>query len=322
MGKDSYVSYELMLKAHPELIGQWFYYACCYHGRDETKSWRIRRGVQVSGTDRLSLANEDPDSDSWQRLAEWSRKRVCPEGVLLDNDSFPYAFYDYLAMCTMFVSTALVAALQGTGKRLLQPIQLVVGHEDSCEEIITRWDGHDVNHQFEKTAASQAKMEDFVRRFVFAEYDPSSCFSLHSPIAKLSELAVAKYLCLDYPQYLPVFLSCNDASEWMRWCGVCSKCVFTCLICSAWLPRPDQSWAIFGENILDDERNVVHIERLLDPSNKPIECVGTRAEVRAALRQTQRQYVRAGVDVPLCVRRGLQFAHGFDQGLVVADSSV
>ena len=87
-----------------------------------------------------------------------------------------------------------------------------------------------------------------------------------------------------YPQYFPVFKSCNAGSKEDKWCCNCSKCLFAYIILSPFIDD-DTMIGIFGEDLLEKAGLQRYFDELCGIApNKPFECVGTVDEVNKALR--------------------------------------
>lgn len=112
-------------------------------------------------------------------------------------------------------------------------------------------------------------------------YSPISYFSLLRP---LSELQIAK-LFAKYEKYHKIFRSCNAGSKEGIWCCNCSKCLFVYIILAPFLSE-EALINIFGENLLNKDSLDVYFRELTGLNeNKPFECVGTRREVLASVKQ-------------------------------------
>jgi len=158
---------------------------------------------------------------------------------------------------------------------------VVMANERSADEP-TRVDedGRAVNHQYSKSFAFERGLRAWLSEEVGTapEY-----FSLLRP---LSELEVCRRFA-GMPEYHRAFVSCNAAyrrdpeQRASRWCGDCAKCRFVFLGLGPFM-RKDDLVEIFGRDLLSDESQLPGFLDLLSAEEKPFECVGTRAEVRAA----------------------------------------
>lgn len=282
LGKDSFVSYELL-----EGDKTWFYYTCAYSGVDDfNTNWRVRRTSEITNT-HIDRVIEDFETTSWKRLEELSYTRVCPKGTVLDS-SFPFHFYDYICMLGLVICSAFISGFERGSN------SVVVGLESSTEEVNTIHQGRSINHQYEKTKEAVLSLENYLRRNV----DPN--LQIISPIFHLRDLDIAQWMVEKFPKYIPIFISCNEGvnERQTQWCGKCPKCVFTCLIFSAWL-EPQRVWSIFGDDILENPENIKCIHRLL--FSKPYECVGTYSEVKEAIQLVKEQYKKTHLSLPVCL---------------------
>jgi len=134
-----------------------------------------------------------------------------------------------------------------------------------------------VNHQYSKSIEFERDFREYTRRLCKAlpEY-----FSILRP---LNELQITKVFTR-FPQYFPVFQSCNAGTKSNIWCNKCAKCLYVYIMLSAFLSDNDLI-DIFGADLLDKPELDGIFTALSDPqrSNKPFECVGTREEVNYAL---------------------------------------
>ena len=163
-----------------------------------------------------------------------------------------------------------------SGKRFI-----ALSNESSANE--TTIPGLPVNHQYSKTFEFEKDFRDYVSRWISPEIN---YFSLLRP---LNEIQIAS-IFTRYPNYFPVFKSCNVGSKADSWCGKCPKCLFTCILLAPFL-KPDQLVEIFHKDLLND----ISLKSTLDQltgvtTEKPFECVGTISEVNAALQETIEKY--------------------------------
>lgn len=155
---------------------------------------------------------------------------------------------------------------------------IVLSNERSADEPTV----DDVNHQYSKSSAFEARFAEHVAMRV----SPSlNYFSLLRP---LSELHIAQ-LFAKTDRYDRVFTSCNKAFRILErsgelWCLDCAKCRFTFLMMATAMP-PERLISVFGANLLDMPEQLGGYEELtaLDGAHKPWDCVGEFLESRAAL---------------------------------------
>ncbi|HEU4656153.1 MAG TPA: hypothetical protein VFR97_01445 [Capillimicrobium sp.] len=194
--------------------------------------------------------------------------------------------------------------------------EVVLANERSASQGNLRWEGLDVNHQWSKGLGFERALRDVLAHEVVEGVE---WFSLLRPA---SELAIARAFAR-LPRYHGVFTSCNKAfrlDERRRatgWCCDCPKCRFVFLALAPWL-APDELVAIFGEDLLDDERQIADFLALcaLD-AHKPFECVGEEEESAAAFRLLAADPRWAGHAVVRAVAERLPAGHG-DPAAVLA----
>lgn len=151
-----------------------------------------------------------------------------------------------------------------------------LSNEWSANEGNTVFLGQTINHQYSKTVEFEEQFRTHLRTYL------STTIEYFSFLRPLHELQIAK-LFTHYPEYWPVFLSCNRGQRKGVWCGECPKCVFVSIMLSAFL-NEKELFAIFHKNILDDENLKNIFDQLAGFTEvKSLECVGTRDETRAAI---------------------------------------
>jgi UDP-N-acetyl-alpha-D-muramoyl-L-alanyl-L-glutamate epimerase len=178
--------------------------------------------------------------------------------------------------------TAINAAVLLVAAILYDFEAVVFANEASADEP-TRYlaDGTPVNHQYSKSSAFEVLLQEWIKRYIASDL---ACFSLLRP---LSELAICQQFSR-MPRYHQVFSSCNrqfhleGARSQHRWCGQCPKCLFVYLALAPFM-SPKDLHAIFAADLLDDASLVAGFADLCGLGDKPFECVGTKAEARAAL---------------------------------------
>jgi hypothetical protein len=159
---------------------------------------------------------------------------------------------------------------------------VVFANEASADEPTRHLpDGTPVNHQYSKSSAFEALLQDWMQRYIASD---AYCFSMLRP---LSELAICRHFArLD--GYHPLVSSCNrqfhlhGARTEQRWCGRCPKCLFVYLALAPFMSPPALR-EMFAADLLDDDSLMQGYADLCGLGDKPFECVGTVAEARAAL---------------------------------------
>lgn len=141
----------------------------------------------------------------------------------------------------------------------------------------------DVNHQYSKSLEFETDFINYEKRYI------NSGVKYFSLLRPLTELGIARIFSgLD--KYHPVFQSCNVGSKQDKWCAGCPKCLFVYIILSPFL-KSAQMVRIFGKDMLNDTELIPTLEKLIGlRPEKPFECVGSRDEVNAAMRELVRQY--------------------------------
>ena len=149
-----------------------------------------------------------------------------------------------------------------------------------------------INHQYSKTFEFEKDFKYYMDRWLTPEIH---YFSL---LRGLSELQIAGIFSSLTP-YLPIFRSCNVGSKEERWCGHCAKCLFVCIMLSAFL-EDETLVSIFHADMLNDETMRDLFEQLTGiTDDKPFECVGTREEVNTAVAMSIHSHEKEGKALPL-----------------------
>ena len=178
--------------------------------------------------------------------------------------------------------TLLVSCLSGRKN-------IALSNESSANEPTVR--GMNGKHQYSKSIEFEADFREYVAQYLTEDV------SYYSFLRPLSELQIA-CLFAEQPAYFPVFRSCNVGSKQDIWCGHCPKCLFTCIMLSAFLPA-EKVREIFGKDLLEDETLWPVLKELCgETAVKPFECVGTREEVCMALCEIIRQYESRNKSLP------------------------
>ena len=162
--------------------------------------------------------------------------------------------------------------------------RVIVSNERSAEQATLQLPEGEVNHQYSKTFHFERGFRRYSQNYLApgVEY-----FSLLRP---LYELQIAR-LFSSYPQYFPLFRSCNRAVDRNAWCCRCPKCLFVFTVLYPFLEK-QQLDGIFGEARGEDrgedlfawEGAAEGLRALLGMDrDKPFECVGTKEETLAAI---------------------------------------
>lgn len=172
---------------------------------------------------------------------------------------------------------------------LLGANYVVLSNEASANE--NNIEGMDINHQYSKSFEFEKNISAFCKSYLVPDI---KYFSLLRPF---NELQIAKYFA-SLKEYHNIFVSCNVGSKQNKWCGECAKCLFVYSILSPFLEEKDLLKG-FGENLLEKESLISIFDGLVGLTEvKPFECVGTRAEIRAALSKTIENYLSDGKELP------------------------
>lgn len=174
--------------------------------------------------------------------------------------------------------TAIVTAASVLAAAMLGRGSVVVANEGSADEATRDEGGWRVNHQYSKTSS-------FERLLGAALDEAGAATRVVSVLRPLSELAIARAV-MARPGLVERITSCNAAfaldGPGDGWCGRCDKCRFVQLVLAPFAPD-DRLERALGFDALDDPAQVPDFARMLDPTTKPFECVGTVEEVRLAL---------------------------------------
>ena len=167
---------------------------------------------------------------------------------------------------------------------------ITLSNESSANEPTIK--GSDVNHQYSKTFEFEQDFNAYTKKYLT---DEIHYFSLLRPLSELQIAGIFSKLT----SYLPVFRSCNVGQKNGEWCGHCAKCLFVCLMMSAYL-EPKDITAIFGSDMLNDPEMRELFQQLTGIcDDKPFECVGTREEVNIAICMSIRHQQAKNKALPL-----------------------
>ena len=153
---------------------------------------------------------------------------------------------------------------------------IALSNETSANESTVP--GTKVNHQYSKSYEFEEDFDEYIEDLIDSDIH---YFSLLRPF---TEAQIAAVFAAKGRDYYSVFRSCNRGSKKGIWCCACPKCLFVYIILSPFIEEEELA-GIFGEKLLDKESLDKDFRELVGlDDNKPFECVGTRSEVVACLK--------------------------------------
>lgn len=168
--------------------------------------------------------------------------------------------------------------------------EIAVSNERSSNEANVTYLGHEINHQYSKSLEFETAFNSYISALSTVRY-----FSFMRP---LYELQIAK-LFSTFPQYFPIFRSCNRGQKTNSWCGACPKCLAITLTLLPWVGI-DTINSIFGSNPLTRPENIPTVHELAGLTEaKPFECVTTKEETIVALHLCVQVYAQSGQALPV-----------------------
>ncbi len=177
--------------------------------------------------------------------------------------------------------TALLSFLSVFCAVLFDYKNIVFSNEKSANEGNVKYLGRMINHQWAKSSEFEIMFKKYCKKYLARNINYSSF------LRKYTELEISKKL-INFPQYFPVFSSCNNSmrmgAKQVRWCGNCPKCLFVYLTLYPFLNKK-QLLLIFGKDIFQNKKLLPIMKALMGQGRaKPFECVGTRKESLDALK--------------------------------------
>jgi hypothetical protein len=186
--------------------------------------------------------------------------------ILCNKQGFLNGHTPFSAMLAFY--TLLVS--YGTGV-----CDIALSNEASANEATVL--GTEVNHQYSKSLEFEIDFQQYVQNYM------GNCAHYYSYLRSFSELQIAEKFA-QYPQYFPVFRSCNAGSKENKWCCNCPKCLFAYIILAPFIEK-NTLLQIFGEDLLNKPEMEHFFNQLTGKeATKPFECVGTVEEVITALK--------------------------------------
>lgn len=155
---------------------------------------------------------------------------------------------------------------------------IAFSNEKSADEGNVKYLGKIINHQWSKSSEFEKKFREYSKKYLAKNIE------YFSFLRKYAELEIAEMFA-KYPEYFPVFSSCNQAVAKKlktRWCGNCPKCLFVYAALYPFLTK-DRLLQIFGRDIFENRGLLPTMKELLGRGkHKPFECVGTKKENQLA----------------------------------------
>lgn len=258
-GKDSAVTLELLKKSKKNVR--------CFSLNPTDSAMGI---MKVAGCRSPIIAGRTID----EKLLKLNRK-----GFL--NGHTPFSAY--LAFLTLLVAA------------IFKYRQIAVSNEKSSNEGNVKYLGKTINHQWSKSFEFEKKFRKYCKKYLAEDIEYSSY------LRPLYEIQIAK-LFSKHQKYFKVFLSCNEAYKTAsgtrkpekKWCGNCSKCLFTYMILYPYLKK-EKLVNIFGKDLYEDKKLLPLLQQLTGERGfKPFECVGTAKESRRALSLSLKKAEKSG----------------------------
>lgn len=189
---------------------------------------------------------------------------------------------------------------------------ILFSNEASSNEGNVEFLGKKINHQYSKSFEFETEFRRYTKTYLSNEIEYFSFLrSLNSiQISKLfSELSV----------YHNIVLSCNIGVKENRWCGKCAKCLSTYVLL---FPFIDQKKIkkMYSKDLLKD-KNLGELLNSLTKVNtiKPFECVGTKKEIKFALKLIADKYNKTKEPLPKLIEKALSGVESSDsQSLVMS----
>lgn len=159
---------------------------------------------------------------------------------------------------------------------------VAISQERSSNEGNVDYLGKNINHQYSKTLEFENKFRKYSKKYLSKDIE---YFSILRPLYEIQ----ISMIFSGYPQYFDHFLSCNkpftlEARDrgLAGWCGKCSKCLSVFAMIYPFVGK-ETAVKIFGHNLFDDKNLLpLMMELSGQAESKPMECVGTFDEMRAA----------------------------------------
>lgn len=173
---------------------------------------------------------------------------------------------------SFYVAMVAVMTAYMTGRRYV-----IAANEYSASFPNLEVDSFAINHQYSKSSDFERELQQF---FV-ANAIPVEYFSITRPLYELQILKIFS----SFDQYHDQFLSCNNGMRDDNWCLDCPKCAF--VVGAMYIYSEKSARRLWGEprDVYAGNNFVDQLIELLNPSAKPLECIGTIEENVYLVRQ-------------------------------------
>jgi hypothetical protein len=157
---------------------------------------------------------------SAMRVASKSKFKVIKVSRNLDPKLLELNHKGYLNGHTPF--SAYLAVLSQVVSVILDLDEVVLSNESSADEGNLSFNGLEINHQYSKSTTFEKAFRYYSKKFL------SNSADYYSLLRPLFEIQIASLVA--QTKYRNLTLSCNKGGRSDRWCGQCSKCLFTYLL--------------------------------------------------------------------------------------------
>ena len=204
--------------------------------------WRYSALCEMASTEAVCIADfwwPSSNYDQFQRA-----RKAMADGSKWDDSSRLWA-------AMVCFASALAAVLRGCD-------HVAVGNERSANAGNgVSWGGVEVNHQYDKSFAFEARAHAYLQRCHGRVY-------YFSALMHLWDVQVVELFSRIARPYLPLILSCNEplGHNNSRWCAECEKCAFVFALLSAFCDPP-QVIGVFGDDLLQTRAATARFDELL-----------------------------------------------------------
>ncbi len=239
-------------------------------GKDSVVTWEVMKEAQfprstlaINPTDQVKSLLQAAHPDEHITVL----RTLDPKILDLNEAGYLNGHTPFSAMAS-FVST--LAAY------LYDYTWVALSNEWSANEGNTTFLGQQINHQYSKTVEYEKNFREYCQKYL------STTIHYFSFLRPLHEIQIAR-LFAQFPQYFPLFLSCNRGQKTGKWCGECPKCLFVYTMLAPFVEHKELL-SIFGSDLFEK----ADLQPILDELTgmvevKSLECVGTREEMLIAL---------------------------------------